>query len=333
MSQNRKRLLTAVALACLVATAGCSGLGLGGGGPSAVDQVPSGVDTVVRVDMAIIEDDVTRRLANAGAESAPTTGETSNVSTAIAEFENETGLDPTNGDEIVSFQKRNASRSLTSSQYTGVIIHGNWKTATVVDALKNDSDVSYEETTYGGKTVYRPSEQPEFGTQSWFAVLGDGQFVAGSEQAVKDTIDVVNGDSETFGGSLRTDYENTRDGLVTFATTVPQEQIPNTSAGQVDVSQYQQVRTVTGVYYTTSSGAGVEMTMTATGTDAARDVADVTDGAVSIASGYTNNETAKNALRDITVERDGETVVVSYEDSVDSISVLLEVLYGNSATA
>lgn len=316
-------------LVCMVMLAGCSSLGFLGADTKAVDQVPSGVDTVVHVDMAIVTDEKTRKLANAAAESAPTPGAASNVSASESMFENETGLDPRAADEVVVFGKRSPSGQLGSTEYVGVIVHADWNEQAVVNASTSDSTVDYTQTTYGGKTVYRPVEEPEFGTADWMAIIGDGQFVFGSEQVVKDTIDVVNGDEDSFDGQLRTAYDETRDGLVTFATTVPSEQIPDSSAAQVDVSQYRAVQTVTGVYYTSSNAAGFETRMTATDTERARDVADVTDGAISIATGYTENATAKESLRSITVEREDDTVVVSYEESVDSVEELVEYLYSN----
>lgn len=323
--------LVVLLLTLAVALAGCSGGGLGllgGDGPAAVDQVPAGVDTVVRVDMAITSDATTQALAEAGAESAPTApSQPTSLAEARSDFLNETGLDPATADEMVSFQKRPEAGSLGTAQYAGVILHADWETEAVLDAIQNESTVTYEQTTYNGKTVYAPAEEPEFGSADWVAVLDDGQFVVGSEAAVKDAIDVTTGDSEAFGGDLRTAYDESRDGLVTFVTTVPQDQIPTETGAQLDTAAYRDVETVSGVYYTTSNAAGVEMQFHTASADGAADVADVTDGAISIASGYTENETAKDALRAIEVTQDGTTVTVTYEDSVDTVDELLTYLY------
>lgn len=312
----------------MVALAGCSGGLLGGGGtPPAADQVPENVTTVMHVDMAILDDQTTRTIAETGAEDAPAVGagQPENISETQERFRNETGLDPNAAEEIVAFGKQSQSPAL-QSEYSGVIIHADWETQATVDTFRNDTDAEYEETTYNGQTVYRPVSESDFGRNEWFGVLGDGQFVTGTEAAVKDTIDVTAGDADSFDGSLRTAYDESRDGLVTVVATVPQEGIPESGGAGVDTGAYRDVETISGVYYTTSSSAGVEMQMYATGEDSARDVADVTDGAVSIATGYTENETTKDTLRAIEVTRDGSTVTVSFEESVDTLQEVIRYL-------
>ncbi|MFC6975350.1 hypothetical protein ACFQL1_12955 [Halomicroarcula sp. GCM10025709] len=329
-----RKLFVVVSLAGMLTLAGCSGgtFGLGGGGgstPPATDQVPADINAVVHVDMAITDDATTQAIVEAGAESASATApsQPENVSEARDQFQSETGLDPQQAEEMVFFQRRSESGNLQTTEYAGVILHANWETDAAVESFRNDSQAEYEETSYNGQTVYRPTEASGFGSADWFAVLGDGQFVFGSEAAVKDTIDVTAGDGEAFGGDLRSAYDGTRDGLVTFATTVPQEQIPESSGGQVDTGAYRNVEIVTGVYYTSSNSAGMEMQMLTASESSATDVSEVTDGAASLASGYTQNETAKEALRNIEVTQDGSTVTVTYEDSVDTLQAVLRYLY------
>lgn len=320
---RRTRIAAIGLLAVLVALAGCSSLGLGGDatGVDAVEQVPSGVDTVVRVDAAVMTDEATRQLADRGADDVGMAGGPSNVSQARSEFENETGLDPAEADELVAYQKRTGG--VGSAEYLGVVVHADWDRETVVEAVTADETTEYENETYNGKTVYVSTNQ--YGsTDDAFAVLADGQFVFGSERAVKDAVDVETGEADAFDGSLRAAYDDTRDGLVTFATSVPAEDIPRSAGGSVDVSQYRDVRTVTGVYYTSSNSVGVELRLVANGTEAAKDVHDVTDGGLSIATGYTENETAKETLRAVEVERDGDVVTVSYEESVDTLREILD---------
>lgn len=296
-----------------------------GSGPSAVDQVPDGVDTVMRVDAAIADDETTRQLANAGAEQVAAGGGPDNTSEAMAEFENETGLDPDGVDEIVVYGKQSSGMSMGGADYTGIVVHADWNNDDVVAALRNDSDGEYEEVTYKDQRVLRPAEDT-FGTDEWFAVLGDGQYVLGTETAVKDAVDVTAGDAQAFDGRLRSAYDDSRDGLVKAAVLVPEQQVPSSGAMGMDVSKYRKVDAVSAVYYTESNAAGVEMRMFANSTEGARDVADVTDGALSIAGGTVENETVKETVRSVEVTREDATVVVSYEESIDTLSDLLAYL-------
>lgn len=303
---------------------------LGGGGPSAADQVPSDVDMVVTVDGDVMTDQVTREIMNASYEGTPQFGDApASPEEAFSEFEAETDLDPEGFEEGVMFASvpEGSLVSATQEEYSGFVFHANWDTDAVVEMLREDASVELEETTYNGATVYRPVEEPEFGTATAFAVLGDGQFVGGSEQVVEDVVDVAAGDADSFGGDLRTAYEDAPDGLVQYAVRVPTEQIPQEGGGVgPDVSEFRGVNVIAGSYYTTANSAGVETRLIADSGDDAQDVQDVVDGGISLLTGFTQDEDVKSHLREIDVERNGATVVVSYEQSVDSLRELIEYL-------
>ena len=297
---------------------------------TAVDQVPDGVDTVVRVDMAITNDTVTQELARAGLNSTGPMGGPDNLDAVGTEVDSRTDLDPQAISEVVIFGKVNQSAAESEEEYVGVVVHADWETEEFLESAENDTEsvapTEYERTTYNGQTVLEPVGE-NAADDEWVGVLGDGQFVLGTEAAVTDSIDVATGDAERFDGKLRSAYEETAPGLVKFAVTVPENSIPAEQTGGIDTGSYQSVETIAGSYYTTQTGAGVEVRLGATGTEGAKDVADVTDGALSIGAGTVQNETAKDALRAVEVERDGQVVTVSYEESVDSLEALLRYLY------
>lgn len=306
-----------------------------GGGPSAADQVPSDVDMVVKVDGDVTTDQVTRELLNASYQgTAVAVGAPLDADDALSEFENETGLDPEGFEEGVVFGSMPdlSLVSTTQEEYSGFVFHANWDTDAVVELIREDASVELEETTYNGATVYRPVEEPEFGTASTFAVLGDGQFVGGSEQVVEDVVDVANGDADAFGGDLRSAYEDAPDGLLQYAVRVPTEQLPQQGGGAgPDVSEFRGVNVIAGSYYTTGNSAGVETRLIADSEADAQDVQDVVDGGISLLTGFAQDEEAQSHLREIEVQRNGATVVVSYEQSVDSLRDLIE-YYQNQGT-
>jgi len=297
------------------------------GGPAAVDQVPAGVDAVVRVDTAITEDRISRELVRAGVESAPLLGVVpTNVSTLLGQFERRTGLDPAAADEVAAFGWR--GNGSTTVDAAGVVVHGDWSSATVRDAVADNGSRNLTATTYREQTVYRPADG-ESGT--WLGVLGDGQFVLGNERAVKRSVDVATGDAAGFGGRLRSTYDASEDGLVTVAARVPAEQVPDAAGRAVDLTRYRQVAVVAGSYYTTDTGGGVEVRLRTNSTEAARDVEDVTTGGLAILRGTASNETVEANLRAVEVTREEATVVLTYERSVSGIEALVRYYRGLGA--
>lgn len=297
---------------------------LSDGNDADLDLVPQGANSIayVNVDQAT-SDQAVREVVDTWYELEPS--DTDSMADAMAEFENETGLDPDDLHHATSFSKYDESTGMGASDNTATILRSDWSEEDVTAAVERDNSVTLVETSYNGVTVYEPDEETFGPSSSWIAVLGEGTYVVGTEAAVTDTVDVHQGDVAAIDGELREAFEDTRSGYLQFAFELPEEQIPS-GAGQVDTSKLRDVTMVTGAYYTTSNSLGVEMTMHTTSESAAMDVQDVTEGGVSLLRGTTENEELKETLRDVEVTREGTEVTVSYENSVESITELLRAI-------
>lgn len=324
---DRRTVLAVVMAGLLVVTAGCSGAlpGTGDGGASgtaALDSVPAEADAVFFADVdGILASDAHRSIADAffdelGNSSESYEGPTS-VEEALEEARNTSDVDPAAVGDVTVFSSSNAS-----GEYSGAISETNLSTEAFVAAQERTAGFNYTETEYNGHALFVPEEEPAFGTATYIGVLADGTFVTGTEAAVRDSIDTVEGDMEAFSGPARDAFEDTRSGFVRFASAVPQEQVPtNGTAGgtPVDVSVFAAVSVVSGSQYVDGETVGLAVNMETGSADEARDVRDVTDGAVSFASGLVSEEVAKEQLREVEVTRDGSTVGVTYENTVAAI--------------
>ena len=319
-STRRKRFVLVGAVVALALLAGCAGIVSDDADP--VEHAPDGSDALVHVDMSMLADEDNRELLEALAES---NGEYDTLDDVAQEFENETGLDPAESRHLLAFGDLEGGVWDSSG---GVVVYSEWETEAVVEAVENEEDTEYERTTYEGEDVlYEPVEDPAFGTPVYVGVLGDGQFVFGDEESVTASLDVEYGDADPVSGAVREAYDDARDGHVTIAVEPPAEQIPAddpTMPAEVDLEPFQKVNAISAVYYTDDGNAGVEATFVTESEDVALDVADVIDGAVSLASGSVRDEKLTDELREIEVEQDGATVTVAYQTPVDDIVALLE---------
>lgn len=295
------------------------------------DQVPADVDAVIYVDGDIVTDDATKTAMNTMLQQSPSS-EVDSYDDLLAQAENESDLDLKKFNEMIAFSKApNGSTTgvatSPSTDYTGAIIYSEWSEDAFVNTTTTDAMVEYTETEYNGHTLHKPASQPEFGSADWIGVLDDGTFVVGTEQAVKDTIDVTEGNHDTFSGTLRSEYDSLNDGYVKFAVDVPQDQLSEDDfanpGSQLNTNVYANTDMVTGVYFTESESVTLRTHLIATDESAASDIKDVTDGGISLARGSLTNETVKNTLDAITVEQDGSKVTVEYEASVDRITALI----------
>ncbi|WP_436927421.1 hypothetical protein [Halosimplex amylolyticum] len=272
-----------------------------------------------------------------------------NLSAALDETENQTGLDPRAAEEVTFFEKQR--ENYTQPRYAGAVVHADWTESAVVEAASNNSDTEYENTTIDGVTVYQPVENESededelsFGPpepEEWIAVLDDGEYAFGTQQAVNDTIAVAVGDADPVDGDLRSAYEETRDdGYVRYAQRSQNVNVTriNQTMGQrtgLNVTAYAEayndLHVTSGSYYIADDKLGVESRILTNSTETARDVADITQGFISIQAGAIQNETLETQLRSTNVTQDGTTVTVSRETPVDTAAKLVR-WYGSILT-
>lgn len=319
-STRKKRFVLVGAVVVLALLAGCAGMLSDDADP--VEHAPEGSDALVHVDMTMMADEDNQRILEALVDADD---DLEDQEAIVEEFENETGLDLRESRQFLAFGDLDGGPWESSN---GVIVYSEWETEAVVEAVENETETEYERTAYAGEDVlYEPVEKPTFGEPLYVGVLGDGQFVVGDEESVKGSLDVEYGDAEPVSGHVREAYDDARDGHVTVAVAPPAERIsgvdPATS-DEIDLESFRRVDAISVVYYTDDGTAGLEAKFVAEDEATARDVADVVDGAISLASGSVQDDDLTAELRAIEVERDGEIVSVRYETDVDDIVALIE---------
>ncbi|ELZ22417.1 hypothetical protein C475_17933 [Halosimplex carlsbadense 2-9-1] len=336
-----------------------------------LEPVPDGVDSVAVFDASVIESDTAERLyatgynATVGSVNATEPGEAdetddemattspvemvpANLTGAFDEVENETGLDPRAMDQAIVYSQRQAN--FTSPPYQGVIVEADWQKSDVVDAVSEQTNRTYRNTTVDGVTVYKPEEREEdnvttFGPpepDQWVAVLDGNEYVFGTEQAVADAVDVEVDDADPVDGDLRRAFDDTRDGYFRYAQSSQNVNVTqiNRTMGQstgLNVTAYAEayndLHITSGTYYITEDGEalGTESRILTNSTDTARDVEDLAQGFISIQAGAIQNETLETELRETDVSRDGTTVTVSRETDIETAETLIR-WYGSILT-
>ncbi|MFB6111447.1 MAG: hypothetical protein ABEJ35_02810 [Halobacteriaceae archaeon] len=331
MVPTPRGVLAVALIAVLVVSAGCSGLSLGGdsggGDGGALDSVPGTADAITYVDVdGIVTSDQHRALANAFFEAAANSSEEydgpTSVDDALADAQNNTSVDLTKIYEVTIFSSSNQS-----GEYSAAIVETGLSESAFIAALERDQPYNLTEESYNGHTLYVPAESSEPSDSNYVGVLSDGTFVTGTEAAVKDAIDTVEGDVDPISGDVVTAFQNTRDGFIRFASNVPQDQLPTDSANRsvpINTQVYETVTLVSGSQYVDGQTVGLAVTMQTESESAATDVRDATDGAVSLASAYVSEESFQNQLRNVSVTQDGADVTVRFENSVSSLESVIE---------
>lgn len=317
----RQHTKIAVGLIVLLALAGCIDGLIDGGADDPVEHVPSDAEFVVHVDMAVTQDEDTLTIVDALAEDDPSVNDSDE---AIEEFEDEVGLDPAELSDVTVYMTPIDDAEFGEPQEeVGIVLYADWDEDELIEAIEENEATDYEETEWDGVTVYEPEEE-DF-SPMYVAVLDEGEYVIGDEGAVEGAIAVANGEDDGISDDMRDAFEDLDDGYVTFVGAADDEHVPDeTPVEDVDTTPFEDISVVAGSYGTDSGEVVLEVQMHADSENSATDVADVTDGGVSMLRGLTDDDDVKDQLQNVEVEQDGDRVIVTYESDVDDIVEFIE---------
>lgn len=333
MMQTRRGVLQlcggSIATVTTAGLAGCSGPLDGGssGGDGGLSMVPSDAAVVARGDVTrTLQDSAVDRFVDAALEplaDAETYDGPTTKGEALDVFTEETGLNLDQAELAVGFGKY---ESADTGGYSGLWFRADWSSEAVVEALTTEYR-NYTEGDYNGSTVYEPDH--DYGG-SWLGIPASNAYVLGTETAVKETIDVADGEMDSVGGTLVDAYSSVRDAPFKFVSTVPSDSLPQRpfqiGDSSVDPQRFADVEHVAGATYHEDDVVGITLTLFAGDGDDAATIRDALEGAIAGAKGSVADETINDALEEITVERDGTKVTADVSGSVDRAVTLIETL-------
>jgi len=314
------------------------------GDTSVPEAVPEDGDAVIYADVTtVLDDEGVRTLTNAYLDQqseyeyydGPTDFED-----ALSAFEDEADFDVSQITEATTFFGYGDAGTVDNS-YAGVRLEIDITVDDLVEALEDSGDDEFDEEAYGGQTVYVSADE-----QTWVGVLSaDGSIVAGTEDAVKDTIDLTNGDEDPMDEELQSAYDGARSAPFRFAARVPStgedELLPEATEqpsgdGEYDLSVFDDVETVAGSVYRDGTLRGMEVDFNAEDADTAADLAELledlqSDWVAALEDSGSDEQAVDDAvtiLEEVTIEQSDATVTVGLEKEIDELEGLIEAYAG-----
>ncbi len=334
------KLQVVIAGMVVIGGAGATYVAIGGelpflGADQMADKVPEDVDVVMYMDPDVAEDETTKELVNSLINmSKERQGELytgpDSYEEMMANTSSNTSLEMDKLNSVMLYAtypdaSDSAGMGLPDDSYGGFIIDSEWSEETFIEETESNG-TEYAEDDYKGYTIYTEENVSEDENRDWIGVLADGQYVVGSEDAVKDAIDVDRGEMDSFGGDLRTAYDDTQSGENTymkFAATFPdEEKLNQTGTGVTSAKQFESLKSisvVSGSYYTADDEIGMQMRMETGDEGDADDVAAMIDGGVAWTKQFAGTNETRALLDDVDVEQDGTAVKMTFESDVDTI--------------
>lgn len=247
-----------------------------------------------------------------------------------SDFEEESGLELDDLREAVAF----GNQSLVSGTYVGYLLFTDWEESEIVESLEESDDRSFSREQYAGRPIYVPETEEEHSLRQWYiGVVDDGTYVTGTEDLVRDTLDVAAGNTAAANEQLRSTIQSVRPGPVQFAYDIPQEQFDGErqqSSGPLSPSMLQDVSYVYGSLYRDEEIRGAEITLDTADEQTARDFEDGFDAILSQAT--EEEEPVPTIVANTETRRDGSTVTLVYEATVDELEELVAKIEEQQAT-
>lgn len=313
-------MLLAVAVALLVVTAGCTGVLSDSESADRADQiekVPGNADVLVHMDMAVLSDSETRQLVEGLDENAA--DDIEDMDEAFEEFKNETGLDLEELHQVMVFG--DTAEEFDEADEMGILLDADWEVETLVEALEEDEDTTYERTEYAGENVlWEPANADEIAEPMYVGLHDGGQIVVGDRAAVTASLDVSYDGADPISGPVRDAFENAPEGHVTFAMTMPEDQA---DTGEMGMGLASGLQSMSGAYYTDSGDVGVETRLVFEEAQQAEDLKSMYNLVVGQYEQDLDPE-AQELLDKLVLEVEDSTLVVTWESDVNELVDLLE---------
>jgi len=334
-----RRATAATSLLGVGGLAGCSeslpaSLGGSSGAPS---SVPEDAESIYYTDVdAVLGDEATKAVANAYIDvmsSSEYYEGPESYEEALQEFNDETDLDVENLSTMTAFAEytENDYGGTDASEFSAALLEADWTEDELIEALEEAGD-DYGDSEHEGKPLYEPESEYN---DTYLGILSEGHYVMGTKDAVEAAIEVEVGEKDAVSGELKAAFEGTQSAPVRWASIYPESSVPENppamGEAELNTDVLAEVDHVTGAVFKDGETRGIDVNLEATTEDAAKDVADLVDGSLSLARGSTQSETLEDAMRDVTVERDGTTVTISFERTIDGLTSLIEDLDSESS--
>ena len=295
-----------------------------GGASSRSAVVPARANMVAHVDIETLRTDQNlQKLFNAGVEEG--TG-TQDIESALQEqgledIDPEQIYDAVFYGEVTETMMGGAGGS--EPEYFAFTLFTGFDATTVVDALKQTSEVEYTEGTYNGQTTLESPQE-----QGFFGVVSAGVYAFGTEQAVKDSIDVAAGSGDAISGDVKNALTSTKQAPIRFASAVPLPEEASGGAG-AGMQVTSEMELMSGSFlYQASGKVGMQFNMHMGSQQAASEAKQSLDQFLSFykqqAQQQQGGEELTRIMDNVSISQNGSVVSISYEDTVENLIALSE---------
>jgi hypothetical protein len=285
----------------------------------AIDLIPANTEFIAGIEFSKIVADQDIKGTYDKMKKGPDQPQT--FDEAMDELFQETGIDMRDLSRALIFGDIS---NIEQSEYVGFIAEGTFNETTLLKNMEENTQEEFTTTDYGGHTLYTAVSQ-DFS----LSFLDDKMLLGGNTQAVKDSIDVSNGESEPVKGQLLDTYNRHRDALISMAMAVPEDawnMFPDEpSMGDMPFSMdaFRNMDLLGFSLDKEKSTLSSRIEMHFLGEDYVQDAYDTINGMISMLKGMAEEPDLKEQLENIEVSISGSWMTISFKIETPQIDELM----------
>ena len=164
-----------------------------------------------------------------------------------AEFLENTGLDMNSISEAVLFTDVSEEQSGEGmGGYSGAVLTGNFADRELIERIAENTETTFTEKVYGDYTIHLGGKE-----KGGIVKLNNTMIIMGTEDALRDCIDVAEGKQNAVSGVIMDTYESLGESMLRLAMTVPEgerhslpEQSEQAIMGPVGLEPFEKMETI-----------------------------------------------------------------------------------------
>ncbi len=287
---------------------------------TAIELVPQGANLIASIQLdKVLDDQDIRDTYNRAEKEA---GQPQTFEEAMEEIIKETGVDPAGFAQAVVFAD---IANMEQNEYIGVIAEGTFDEEQFIDNIEEKAGIKFTATDYKEYQLYTYEKE-----EVSIAFLSEKTLLAGTVKAVKDIIDVNNGDRKSVTGPILDTYNRLGDALVKLALELPEEAqealTEESGLGGMPISfePFADIDVTGFALNKVQETLRIQIDTHFLSTDSAQNAADTITGAISLFKGLLDKPEIKELLEKIEVTVAESWMTIAFDIDLSEIGDMIE---------
>lgn len=237
-------------------------------------------------------------------------------------FIDETGIDVHDISNAIIFARES---SMDTMEYTGIILEGNFTDQDLIDNIEKETGNTYETVNYGDFTLYTDTY-----ADAAVLPLNNSMIVMGSIQAVKDCIDVIEGNLSRVSSAVLDTYNDMGDVMLKLAMMIPQDakesfaDQPEGDMMPVGLESFEDMQSLGLAADMGTQTLTINVNIEFSPADSAAKAAESLETMIDFIAMMSQDEESAGLLQGIEITTGGSRVYLDYEVSLSELAEMAE---------